>query len=408
MKYKQLSTICPLILIFVCLGIGCVPDKHRQGSENPFLVRLSPRQYPHFSDSRNFADLSRSIHASMEYFSRLPEHRIFTYGKDVYTVSHLIKSLETFDAFLMGHPSPEKMDHFIAEHFIVYESTGNADHQVLFTGYFEPIYKGSLVQDKSHIYPLYPLPEDLLTIDLSLFSDQYKGQKKLIGRVEDRQVQPYFSRKTINTMENFADRARPIVWLENRVDRFFLEIQGSGRIRLPDGSFLRVHYAGSNGNAYHSVGRYLIGKGEIAKEDMSMQAIRAWLENHPGRMDEILHHNKSFVFFQMEDGGPYGSIGVELTPLRSIALDQGIFPRGALCFAMTALPDPDSLLPRDQWEEASLFLMHQDTGGAIKGPGRGDIFCGNGEFAEFAAGNMNIPGRLFFLVLDPDASVPGH
>ena len=145
-----------------------------------------------------------------------------------------------------------------------------------------------------------------------------------------------------------------------------------------------------------------------------MQAIREWLTAHPHRMDEILHHNPSFVFFKREMAGPFGCLGVPVTPVRSIATDTKVFPKGALCFLRTSLPDVADLRSadqgkktlgphRDDWEQVSLFAMNQDTGGAIKGPGRADLFCGNGAWAEFAAGNMNIRGRLYFLVLEPNS-----
>ncbi|MCA1794567.1 MAG: MltA domain-containing protein, partial [Desulfobacteraceae bacterium] len=215
------------------------------------------------------------------------------------------------------------------------------------------------------------------------------------------------SRRQINAMTDFHQRALPVAWLESRVDRFFLEIQGSGRIQTPNKEVLRVHYAGSNGNQYRSIGRYLIENREIAKENMSMQAIRQWLEDNPHRMDEVLHHNESFVFFQTEADGPFGSIGVKLTPLRSMATDYRLFPRGALCFVQTALPGPDVIenvgvsTDLDHWDNVSLFVMNQDTGGAIRGSARADLFCGNDEYATFAAGHMNIRGQLYFLVMKP-------
>ena len=132
-----------------------------------------------------------------------------------------------------------------------------------------------------------------------------------------------------------------------------------------------------------------------------MQAIRKWLELNPDRMDEVLHHNESFVFFQTEDGGPYGSLGVEVTPLRSIATDRSLFPKGALCFMQSQLPDREDINFLKEWEKASLFVLNQDTGGAINGPARADLFCGNGDYATFTADHMNQYGKLFFLVLKP-------
>jgi membrane-bound lytic murein transglycosylase A len=206
-------------------------------------------------------------------------------------------------------------------------------------------------------------------------------------------------------VEDVDAKSEPVAWLKSRVDRFFLEIQGSGRIILENKEEIRLHYAKSNGNPYSSIGRYLIDANEILKEDMSMQAIREWLECNPDRMDEVLHHNESFVFFKIENGGPYGCLGVEVTDLRSIATDTGLFPKGALCFLQSRLPDKsdvnflsDSNSIKD-WQKISFFVLNQDTGGAIKGPARADIFCGNGDYATFTAGNMNQYGKLFFLVL---------
>ena len=216
-------------------------------------------------------------------------------------------------------------------------------------------------------------------------------------------VVPYFSRKEINARPDFDHQAEPVAWLKSRVDRFFLEIQGSGRVALPDGGQIRVHYHGSNGNPYRSIGRYLIEKNEILKENMSMQAIRTWLMLHPERTDEVLHQNESVVFFKKETGGPYGSIGVELTPLRSLATDSRVFPRGGLCFLSTQIPDRVNINPLKEWKEASFFVMNQDTGGAIKGPGRADIFFGNDLYARYAAGHMNSRGSLYFIVLNPES-----
>ena len=133
-----------------------------------------------------------------------------------------------------------------------------------------------------------------------------------------------------------------------------------------------------------------------------MQAIRQWLETHPERVDEVLNYYQSYVFFKKETDGPYGSLGVKVTAFRSVATDSGLFPKGALCFIQAKLPDKKALDPQKEWEKASLFVMNQDTGGAIKGPGRADLFCGNGDYAEFTSGHMKHYGRLFFLVLKPD------
>jgi len=398
-----------LIGLALCLFTGCgfFEPKEPEDTRKLALEKLSVKKFPQFADTRNFAGFDQALTRSLVYFNKLPESRQFVFGPDHYSAAHMIRSIEILQAFVSGNPSAADLNRFIRDRFHVYASAANDRNQVLFTGYFEPTYQGSLYPDDRFLYPLYSLPSDLLEIDLARFSDRYEGHDRLKGRVAGNRVVPYFSRQDINFMTDFYQRAVPVAWLESRVDRFFLEIQGSGRIQTPEKEIIRVHYAGSNGNQYRSIGRYLIEKQEIAKENMSMQAIRQWLEAHPERMDEVLHHNESFVFFKTETGGPFGSIGVQLTPLRSMATDYRLFPRGAPCFVNTALPDPDKLdssgmsTDLDQWDRVSLFVMNQDTGGAIRGPGRADLFCGSDGYARFAAGHMNIRGQLYFLVLKP-------
>ncbi len=398
-----------VIGIALCFFAGCgfFEPKEPEDTRELSLEKLPVKKYPQFSDTQNFSGLDQALARSLIYFNKLPGSRQFAFGPDIYTAAHMIRTIETLQAFVSGNPSEADLNRFIRERFHVYASAANDKNQVLFTGYFEPTYKGSLYPDDRFLYPLYSLPGDLVEIDPAMFSDKYKGHDRLKGRVAENRVVPYFSRQDINVMTDFHQRAVPVAWLESRVDRFFLEIQGSGRIQTPEQEIIRVHYAGSNGNRYRSIGRYLIEKQEIAKENMSMQAIRQWLEDHPDRMDEVLHHNESFVFFKTETGGPFGSIGVQLTPLRSMATDYRLFPRGAPCFVNTALPDPGKLdssgmsTDLDQWDRVSLFVMNQDTGGAIRGPGRADLFCGSDDYARFAAGHMNIRGQLYFLVLKP-------
>jgi len=409
-KTVFLNELAILVMgIALCFVAGCGFFEPREPgyTREQALEKLPVKKYPQFGDTRNFSGLDKALARSLVYFNKLPGSRQFVFGPDHYSAAHMIRSIETLQAFISKMPSEAGLNRFIRDRFHVYASAANDRNQVLFTGYFEPTYQGSLYPDDRFLYPLYSLPEDLVEIDLALFSEKYTGHDRLKGRVAENRVVPYFSRQDINGMTDFHQRAVPVAWLESRVDRFFLEIQGSGRIQTPENDIIRVHYAGSNGNPYRSIGRYLIDKQEIARENMSMQAIRQWLEAHPDRMEEVLHHNGSFVFFKTETGGPFGSIGVQLTPLRSMATDYRLFPRGAPCFVKTALPDPGRLdssgmsTDLDQWDRVSLFVMNQDTGGAIRGSGRADLFCGSDGYARFAAGHMNIRGQLYFLVLKP-------
>ena len=382
-----------------CLFFSKTPDT----LPSTFFIKLSERAFPDFEDTLYGSDLDQALKQSLVFYGKIPGDRMFKLGDHTYSAAHMKRSLEYFLEFIQTKPSSDAVTRFVRNYYDVFQSRGR-DHknEVLFTGYYEPSLRGSLTRDeKKYPVPLYSLPRDLLRVDLSRFSSKYNKDAVLIARVTpDNQVVPYFTRAEINGRSDFHFLAPPVAWVSSITDRFFLEIQGSGRVELDNGDILRVHYDGKNGHAYHSIGRYLIEQGEIPKEEMSMQAIRTWLKAHPQRIKEVFHHNESFVFFRKEDGGPFGSIGVPLTPLRSIATDRSVFPRGALCFLETSMPTMDTQgTSTEQFRPVSGFVLNQDTGGAIKGSGRVDLFCGHGPWAEHAAGHMNHIGHIYVLVL---------
>lgn len=368
----------------------------------PF-VKLSEKQYPLFKDTLANPSLARALEQSIHYYGKIPGDRMFKLGEYSYSASHMKRSLVFFLGFIQTQPSLDELTVFIKKYFDLFQSRGrNEKAEVLFTGYYEPSLQGSLTRDeKKYPIPLYSFPRDLVRIDLPRFSSRYKGEPTLSARItKNNKVVPYFTRAEINGRKDFYLQAHPIAWVSSLTDRFFLEIQGSGRVELENGGLLRVHYDGKNGHPYRSIGKYLIDQGEIPREKMSMQAIRAWLKANPHRRKEVFHHNPSFVFFRTEKGGPFGSIGVPLTPLRSIATDRSVFPRGALCFVETSMPSINSpQSSTDQWGRVSGFVLNQDTGGAIKGPGRVDFFCGHGPWAEFTAGHLSHLGSIYVLVL---------
>jgi len=194
-----------------------------------------------------------------------------------------------------------------------------------------------------------------------------------------------------------------IAWLKDPLDIAILQIQGSGIIRLPNGEKIRVGYSASNGHPYKSIGGYMIDKGYIESDNLSLQTIRSYLDDHPDIKEEILNYNPSYVFFRFLDNGPLGNIGVPLTPGRSLALDNVLFPKGALVYIRCQKP----IMAKDgdiaEWTPFSRFLLNQDTGGAIKGAGRADIFWGSDPYAELAAGHLKDKGELYFLVKKPDS-----
>jgi len=349
-----------------------------------------------------YEGLEGSILKSISYLKRIPSDRMFIFGKDGYSAAHMIKSLEHFLSFIQMAPSEKDLKKYIKSNYFVYKSVGgNTSGQVLYTGYYEPLIEGSLEKTFEYRFPIYSYPNDLIIIDLSLFHEKYK-REKIIGRYTGETVLPYYERSEIENQGTLHGKAEELAWIKDPVDLFFLQIQGSGKICLEDGSMINVHYHIANGRPYRSIGRLLIDEGKIPKPEMSMQRIRSYLDNHPDELETILNYNPSYVFFTIEEEGPLGYLEVKLTPGRSIALDKSIFPLAALAFIETEKPSiNDGKI--DNWTDFSRFVLNQDTGGAIRGPGRADMFWGNGPYAEIAAGHMQHMGKLYFLILKPDA-----
>jgi membrane-bound lytic murein transglycosylase A len=237
----------------------------------------------------------------------------------------------------------------------------------------------------------------LIRIDLSPFGERFKGET-IVARIEGKKVQPYFSRSQIEGEKALEGRGLEIAWLKDPLDVAFLHIQGSGRVKLSDGNDFLVHYQASNGRPFQSIGRYMIKKGLLPREGMSMQAIRKYLTEHPEVREEVLNQNPSYIFFRHVENGPWGSLGVLLTPGRSVALDPKFFPKGALGFISSQKPLVNDQGEITGWVKFSRFVAHQDSGGAIKGAGRADIFWGSGPYAEVAAGHLQHEGELYILI----------
>jgi membrane-bound lytic murein transglycosylase A len=388
--------------MIILMAAGCALFPKPPAKPAAALVRLAEQDYPDFSDDLFLDNLSYAIGKSLEYLNRVPAERTFRFGEDAYSALHLIRSLKTLRDFVETRPEPAAVNRFIADRYRVYQSSGGPESgQVLFTGYYEPHLKGSLTPDARNRYPVHAMPGDLMVIDLSLFSQDFNG-KRIVGRLQGDTVVPYPDRQAIEADAGFAQKAPPIAWVDDRIDLFFLQIQGSGRIYLTDGAFIRVHYHGSNGQPYRSIGRLLIDQGKIPAEEMSMQRLKAYLQAHPAEVDAVLNHNPSYVFFKTETSGPIGAIGVDLAPGRSVAVDRRVFPMAAPAFLQTQIPVVDGNGRIDRWMDFSAFALNQDTGGAIRGPGRVDIFWGNGPYAEIAAGHMQHNGSFYLLVLIPE------
>jgi membrane-bound lytic murein transglycosylase A len=353
---------------------------------------------PLFADDLDFADLQTAVEGSLAWYRRMAADALIAFGSDAYTAGHMADSLEQFLRLMETGPTPERLNEEIRRHFHVYGFfEDDQPREVLFTGYYEPLLRGSLEPDATFRYPLYGRPRDLVTINLSEFSPALP-KETLVGRHTGQAVVPYFSRQQIDGSDVLAGRADPIAWVDDPVDLFFLHVQGSGRLELDNGETRHVHFHLSNGLPYRSIGKYLIDEGKISKEAVSMQSIRTYLKTHPDEMRQILDYNPRYIFFQTRNHGPKGCFAIELTPGRSIALDRKLFPPAALAFVRTQKPVAADDGAIREWVDFSRFVVNQDTGSAIIGPGRADIFWGHGPYAETAAGHMKHPGQLFFLV----------
>lgn len=370
-------------------------------ASGPVFQKLSENFVPLFEDDLSFQGLSAAIAGSIGYYEKFPRDRVFYYGSDPVAAAHLIRSLEKFREFIDGMPSPEAIREFIRAHYHVYGYAGDsAPHAVLFTGYYEPLLNGNRIRTPAFRHPVYGRPADLVERD---DPDVSLGgiEKTAVGRRNGTAVVPYYTRREISEMAAEALQAPVIAWVDDPVGLFFLHIQGSGKIRLDGGETMNVHYRISNGHPYKSIGKYLIEAGKLVKEEVSMQSIRKYFEDHPDEQAAIFNYNPRYTFFETTDKEPVGCYDIELTPGRSLALDRQTFPAAALAFVQAEKPVVDETGEIKEWIAFSRFFLNQDTGSAIKGPGRADIFWGNGPYAELAAGYMKHSGRLFFLVLKP-------
>ena len=280
----------------------------------------------------------------------------------------------------------------------------NADESEtgLVTGYYEPLLRGSRVRTNIYKYPIYGQPQDLVSVELSDVYPDLKF-KRLRGRVVGNKLVPYFDRSEIES-SGAPLKGLELAWVDDAVELFFLQIQGSGQILLPDGSRMRVGYVDQNGHPFRSLGGALIRRNQIKAENASMNGIKAWASRNPSKVQQFMNINPSYVFFKELPGdlsGPIGTLGVPLTGERSIAVDQSVVPLGVPVFLSTTFPNTKSALNR--------LMVAQDTGGAINGAVRADFYWGFGDDAGAQAGRMKQQGRMWVLLpkgYDPNVIGP--
>lgn len=392
--------ICSLLALVLAIG-ACTPshdmDKH-EVMATPDMperhdIRLMPVSYaslPGWEDDQ-IANSIPALRKSCQTLGRMDENKPIG-PNGIGGVAGDWKPICT-EAYSLPDGDSQKAREFYQMFFQPYLVSDLAEDRAasgLFTGYYEAALRGARTQGGVYQTPLYKRPDDLVLVGLGQFKQNWKG-KRLAGRLENGQLVPYASRSEIDAGK-LRGKNLELVWVDDPVDAFFLHIQGSGRVVFADGSTMRVGYDGHNGHDYTSIGRILIDRGEVSKEEMSMQAIRSWLAAHPDKGQELMRENSSFIFFrELKDDGPVGAQGVALTPGRSLAIDKRFLPLGLPLYLHT-FTDPVTPNP------ISRLVVAQDTGGAIKGVVRGDVFWGFGEEAAMRAGKMKETGSFFALL----------
>lgn len=302
------------------------------------------------------------------------------------TQERALASLERFEELLLTSSSAAEFGASIDREFDFYRSAGwdGRGGGVLFTGYCTPILDGSVERLPGYDHPLYALPPDLVKDD----------HGRILGRATPAGgTEPYPTRRTIEARALLSGQELELVWMKNPIDAYLAHVNGSAFIRLADGEFLRLGYAGNNGHEYTSLGRELVESGELREGDVNLRTIREWAEASPDQVASFLHRNDRYVFFTPIEGNPRGSLNLEVTGGRTIATDKRLFPRGALVFVDTELPSNG----RDPHYRR--LMLDQDTGGAIRTAGRADLYLGVGDEAERLAGTTRLPGEMFYLFL---------
>lgn len=364
---------CPHLAMLLIVLFCTLVSFRQSNTALAELAQEDPEFVPFFADDLDRPSLKAAVLQSVAALRRRDASEILAFGDQRISVSLIRESLETFAGLLDTEPD---ISAALLQNFDIYRVTS----PILFTGYHEPIINGSLVQTGQYRYPLYRTPRDL--------PNRGSGTT-------------YFSRADIDGQGVLKGKGDELVWLDDPVERFFLHIQGSGQIRLPSGERLRVGYAGDNGRPYRSIGRYLLDQRRLPSGQASTQGIRRFLADHADERDAILFQNPRYIFFKPVPpgpSGPVGSLGVPLTPGRSLAADPAVYPLGGLAFIHAKRPIRNA---RDQvtWKEFFRFVVLQDTGAAIRGPARADLFWGSA--AETEAGAMAQQGEMYLLVKKP-------
>ncbi len=395
------SDKCGLLLASLLLLAGCADLKlpianQPSDSSEPAALTLTAITFDELKgwDGEKFSDVLPALLRSCDRLEKKdPKIQV---GPDDRMGSYADWQKICKDARIIRTGNKIEAKYFFESRFVAYAAGNNNDPGGLFTGYYEPELIGRWAPEAEFQIPIYSRPVDLVSIDLGAHRPELAGTQ-LAGRIVDNKLVPYYSRAEI-AAGALRGKGLEVLWVADPVAAFFLHIQGSGRVRLPDGSHVRVGYAGRNGRKYISIGRELVAMGVMPLKDVTAPAIQEWLNANPAAGSALMNKNESYVFFRVIEGeGPIGAEGVALTPGRSLAVDRTFVPYGIPLWLDTTDPIDEAPFRR--------IMIAQDTGSAIKGVVRGDVFWGFGEMAARRAGLMKQRGR-YFLLLPKSAERP--
>jgi membrane-bound lytic murein transglycosylase A len=381
-----LDLLAPISKAPICLG-------------EPILFKQREIIHP-LADDADKSSLQTAVERSLshlaKYISASPPPEPLS---NFFMPERTYRSLALFREILISASAEGEFERRVRECFTFWEATreGKANPTLL-TGYYEPIVEGNLEPGGEYLYPIYRRPDDLVELMSKELSSEGRGVKRVV-RVEKGQAIPYYSRQEIDGQGALRGKGYELAWVKDPWERFLLHVQGSGQIRLPRGETRRVGFSGSNGRPYRSIGRYLIDRGFLAEKPLSLSRVKEFLRQNPERVAETFNANERYIFFRFVPGkeGPIGALGFPLTAGRSIATDRAVFPQGALAYLIAQQPIFDEAGRLIGRKTLRRFVLNQDTGAAMKGPERVDLFFGSGEQAGMAAGEMCEEGKIYFL-----------
>jgi membrane-bound lytic murein transglycosylase A len=390
MKHAVNFLLFGLIILFLA---GCTRTITRMPVDSADALIVVSAEELDFNDDLDFAALDLAIDRSVAYYEGSGRNGIYRMADKLIGAKQMKESLAAFRKIIKNDASLEEKKNQIRQEFDVYRAAGDDEYGgVLFTGYYEPLLEGSLTPSDKYKYPLYKPPPELVMKSIS------KNETK-ISRMKNGESVPYYTRGEIDVDGVLKGRGLELLWVADAVELSTLHIQGSGKIKLEDGRMLTVSYAQNNGRPFRSIARFMLDKGMIKGSESSYRNIKSFLKTKPEQeLFEILSYNERYIFFRFVDKEPVGSLGQPVTQDRSIATDPDYFPQGALAFIRLRKPLFDAEGNISQRVAFSRFVLSQDKGSAIKGPGRVDLFCGFGANAQTTAGSLKEKGELYFLI----------